>query len=114
MAERAAALPIEAVAPELDRRQTSDRRDSRRGGRRLEDDKGWQDLLVSLSQQLDALFETKDWTFADGARASEFSKSAILDIINCRTDPKLSTLYRIVKASGRKLVLRFHVLPSGR
>lgn len=107
-------FPIEADLAVDRRRYPQDRRGGQRqGGRRLEDlaaNPRWQGLLARLSRQVFRMFDNRGWSIAMGARTAKFSESAIQDLLKTRTDPKLSTLFKVAEAAGCELLMTFRPL----
>ena len=87
------------------------RRGRARGGRLLENDPGWIELLTSLSGKVGRVLDLTDRSIRGSARDAEMPPSALQKLLKLGTDPKLSTLYRFAKGRGYRVYVFFEAGP---
>jgi hypothetical protein len=99
---------------DADRRSGLDRRkDGRMGGRRLHEDlesiARFDALLVTISEQIGALMERQEppWSQARTADAADVHHQTTLDLLKCRRNPDLLTLFRHAVAFDCDLQVSF-------
>jgi transcriptional regulator with XRE-family HTH domain len=68
-------------------------------------------VLVRLSQDVNELRESADWSQDALARAAGISDGKVLDIEKARRDPHVSTLVRLAFVFGCQLEVRFRRAP---
>ena len=90
---------------------------NRRRARRLKNDPAFQQLLTGLGDEVDRLIVrpraseaarcVEESTIAAYAKTAGLSESALQDILQGRSDVKLSTLYDLAKCKDVTVVIRF-------
>lgn len=90
-----------------------ERRRASRGGRRLEDDPGWQAFKASISHKIETLIRRYyNDSIAEAARRSGVAESSIQDHLKMRSDPSASVIYRLAKHAGQRPYLFLEVGPD--
>jgi hypothetical protein len=99
---------------DADRRSGHERRENgTRGGRRLYDSPEhvarFDALLATIRQQLGALMERQDppWSQSETADEADVYHRKTLDLLKCRRNPDLLTLFRHAEAFGCDLPVSF-------